>query len=289
MISLQEQNSRPSEEKLTVFNIQRYSLHDGNGIRTTVFLKGCPLRCRWCCNPESQSFSRELMYSSFRCIGKDECGFCKKACSGSAVSFDETGKATINFSQCTQCLECAKVCPSKALNGVGSQMTVEEIIREVLRDAVFFRNGNGGVTLSGGEPLAQRGAVSLLREAKKQHIKTAVETCGHVDFEVLKEANHYLDEVYYDLKSLDENRHIEYTGCSNALILGNLINLCKIRSLPITVRTPVIPGFNDNESSLREIENFVGNLCGDIQWQKMPYHVYGAGKYAMLGRIYEME
>ena len=106
---------------------------------------------------------------------------------------------------------------------------------------------------------------------------------------MLKEANHYLDEVYYDLKSLDENRHIEYTGYSNALILGNLINLCKIRSLPITVRTPVIPGFNDNESSLREIENFVGNLCGDIQWQKMPYHVYGAGKYAMLGRIYEME
>ena len=278
-----------SDATLMVFNVQRYSLHDGSGIRTTVFLKGCPLRCRWCCNPESQNRFRELLYAETKCIGETACGYCAAACPVAAIGFDAAGIAVPDRSRCIQCQSCADVCPSQALHTAGKLWTLRQILELAVQDAAFYRHGGGGLTLSGGEPLLQEAAVDLLAGAKADFLQTSIETCGYVPTERLLTAAQYLDEVFYDIKSMDDEKHLKYTGRSNALILENLRALTEaFPQLPITVRTPVIPGFNDDEVSQAAIEQFVQTLHGNVRRETLPYHTYGVGKYHLLGRAYEM-
>ncbi|MBR6222909.1 MAG: glycyl-radical enzyme activating protein [Lachnospiraceae bacterium] len=273
------------DEHLLIFNIQKYSLHDGSGIRTVIFLKGCPLRCLWCCNPESQSVERELIYRKTRCIGMDKCGLCKKCAPLGTIKQGEDGKAEIDIAACTGDLRLADICPSRAIEIEGREITIDEAIDIVRQDEVFYR-GKGGLTISGGEPLSQPGAIGLLKKAKEEFINTAVETCGYVNEDRLLTAAAYLDQIFFDIKSVDEDKHRRFTGSSNALILSNIRALK--RTYPdkaIRVRTPVIPGFNDKEEELSAIEDFLASI-GINEWEKLPYHTYGVGKYEMLGREY---
>lgn len=226
-----------SQERAIVFHIQHYSLQDGPGIRTTVFFKGCPLRCKWCCNPESQRFDVEPM-----------------------------GNQT-----------------------AGTAMTVDEILQEVEKDEVFYRHGGGGMTLSGGEPLAQgRFAIELLKKAKQRYISTAIETSGCVAQEVLLEAAEYLDTVYMDIKNLNDEKHQEWTGISNKTIIANFKALKETYpNLNVIVRTPVIPGFNDTEQNIREICRFLKS-AGQTKYELLPYHRFGKSKYEKLGIPYPM-
>lgn len=277
------------EQETLIFNIQHYSLHDGPGIRTIVFLKGCPMRCKWCCNPESQKYGREISYAATRCIGRSECGFCGRKCKNQAISYGEDGRAQVDFRKCGQCVSCAEVCPSKALKAEGKAYTVGEILDMVERDGVFYNHGDGGLTVSGGEPLSHGGfLIPLLREAKRRKIHTAIETCGNADYDVLSHAAAYLDHILYDIKTLDAGKHKQFTGCGNRRILENYERLCReYPLLPKRVRTPVIPGFNDTEEEIREIYQYVLDK-GGASYEPLPYHSFGKGKYQALGRIYEM-
>ncbi|MGC4018891.1 MAG: glycyl-radical enzyme activating protein [Muricomes sp.] len=273
-----------------IFNIQHYSLHDGPGIRTIVFLKGCPMRCRWCCNPESHRYVREISYVENKCIGKKECGICAEICPYGAITFGKEQKAVIDRNRCEDCLACARQCPSCAIKEEGKKYTVEEVIKIVERDAVFYSRGNGGLTISGGEPLSHSGfLIELLKEAKRRRIHTAIETCGYADYEVLAETARYLDMILYDIKSMDEQKHMEYTGYSNDKIIRNFQSLCRdYPKLPKKVRTPVIPGFNDNPEQIENIKKFLADKP-NVTHELLPYHTFGKGKYKALGRKYEME
>ncbi len=269
-----------------VFNIQHYSLHDGPGIRTIIFLKGCPMHCRWCCNPESQSTKPEIFYTENKCIGLKECGFCKNICSVNAIGFNE--KAVIDRNKCISCLKCADVCPSRAIKAEGTAYSINELLNIVERDNVFYSHG-GGLTVSGGEPLSNGNyLIELLKAAKKRKINTAMETCGYGDYNVLYKAAEYIDTVLFDIKSLDETKHMEYTGCSNKIILSNLKRLSKdYPKLRKKVRTPVIPGFNDSTDDIKAILDFIRNMP-NISYEPLKYHSFGRGKYSSLGREYEM-
>jgi pyruvate formate lyase activating enzyme len=268
-----------------IYNIQRYSLHDGSGIRTVVFLKGCPMRCRWCCNPESQNPQPEISYIKSKCIGKAFCGYCQKVCLQSAISFDSQGCAAIDRSKCIRCLDCARNCPAKAIRIEGWKITAEDVLNEVEKESVFYRNNTGGITISGGEPLHQGNfLLALLQEAKKRRVGTAIETCGFGDYGVLRQAALLLDTIYYDIKSINDEKHREWTGQSNTLILDNFQKLCMdFPALPKIVRTPVIPGFNDSDEAIGKIRSFVQSIS-DVTFEMLPYHRFGLGKYAALGR-----
>ena len=272
---------------LTIFNIQKYSLHDGSGIRTVLFLKGCPLRCLWCCNPESQSPEKELIYRKNRCIGMDKCGLCKKHVDG-AIRTGEDRKAHLDMSICKSKTELSLICPSGALKIEGREISIDDALEIVLQDEIFYR-GKGGLTLSGGEPLAQEASVELLKRAKEERLNTAVESCGLVPTQRLLDAATHLDEIFFDVKSLNPEKHKEYTGVSNEQILNNLKELKKAYpEKKIRVRTPVIPGFNDSQEELDSIEKFLKTI-GITDWEKLPYHTYGVGKYEMLGRKYRLK
>ncbi|MCD8357403.1 MAG: glycyl-radical enzyme activating protein [Clostridia bacterium] len=270
-----------------VFNIQHYSLHDGPGIRTILFLKGCPMRCRWCCNPESQKYTQEISYVQNKCIGKESCGFCEGCCPERAISF--AGKAVIDFTRCNSCMKCAAVCPAKAIKPEGRQYTVTELLDIVERDAVFYGHGNGGMTISGGEPLTHPAILlPLLREAKRRRIHTAIETCGQADYTVLQEAANDLDYILYDIKSMNPQKHKQYTGWDNTQILWNFEKLCEeYPDLPKKVRTPIIPGFNDSTEDVKKILDFLQDKP-NTEYEPLPYHSFGKGKYKALGRPYEM-
>ncbi|MDR3294579.1 MAG: glycyl-radical enzyme activating protein [Clostridiales Family XIII bacterium] len=267
-----------------IFNIQRYSLHDGEGIRTVVFLKGCPLRCRWCCNPESQLPQPEISYVRQKCIGSAGCGFCAEACERGAVTFCTDGKAAIDRSKCDNCLRCAGNCPSKAIRAEGRSADADEILDTAEQDAVFYAKG-GGLTVSGGEPIMQGDFLTeLLQNARRRRLNAAMETCGFGDYAILRQAASLLDMVLYDIKSLDPGKHKLWTGQDNALILDNFSRLCAdYPGLPKWVRTPVLPGFNDGE--LGAIRDFALSRP-NVRWEALPYHSFGAGKYAALGREY---
>ena len=268
-----------------IYNIQRYSLHDGPGIRTVVFLKGCPMRCRWCCNPESQNPQPEISYLKSKCIGKFACGYCQKICRQGAISFDLQECSSIDRSKCVSCLNCARNCPAKAIRIEGWMVTAEDVLNEVEKESVFYRDSVGGLTISGGEPLDQGDfLLALLQEAKKRRIGTAIETCGFGDYNVLKQAASLLDTVFYDIKSLNDEKHREWTEQSNTLILENFEKLCiDYPVLPKVVRTPIIPGFNDSAEDTEQIRSFLQNKPG-VTYETLPYHRFGAGKYTALGR-----
>lgn len=257
-----------------IFNIQRYSLHDGNGIRTLVFFKGCPLRCEWCSNPESQNTKPELVFTSDKCIG---CGKCLEVC--------PTGARKNNGKDCILCGKCAEVCPTEALELIGKQMSVSQIIREVEKDRKFYQTSSGGVTLSGGEPLMQwKFAVELIREFKKKYIHVVVETCGYAQWEHFEVIADLADLILYDIKHMDSEVHKKYTGVGNELILENAIKIAR-KKRNIILRIPLLEGVNVDEENIYAVANFADEL--DInEIHLLPYHRYGESKYKKLNREY---
>ncbi len=284
-------NATPDKlKKGIVFNIQKFSVHDGPGIRTIIFLKGCNLRCPWCSNPESQWLNRELAYNPNKCLTDQACGRCRDVCPQQALSVGDDGKMIWDASACDQCLRCTEACPNHALNVYGYEVTVDNALKRVEEDEAFYSRSGGGVTLSGGEPLFQAEfALALLREARKRRIDTCIETCGNVPWEVLWEAGRHLNSIYYDIKSMDKKAHMEQVGSSNELILGNLTRLKQtFPGLPVRVRTPVIPGFNDSIEAIAGIVDFIKDMP-DIDYELLAYHRMGSPKYGYLGRDYPLD
>ena len=267
--------------KANIFNIQKFSIHDGPGIRTTVFFKGCPLNCIWCHNPESQNSEKEVLYDKNKCT---LCGNCMKTCQNNAIEI-KNNDLKINVDKCTFCGECIVCCINGARQIAGKEYTVDEVMKEVLKDRVFYKNSKGGVTLSGGEPLIYAGFVEeLLINLKKENIHTAVDTCGAVDFNVLERISRYSDLFLYDLKSTDNEKHILYTGVSNINIIDNLIKLSKIHN-NINLRLPLIDGINTDEDNIIEIIKLIKNT-NIKKINLLPYHDIAMHKYEKLGRSY---
>lgn len=272
----------------TVFNIQRYSLHDGPGIRTVIFLKGCPLRCQWCSNPESQHKLPELIYQQSKCIG---CLRCKSACNANNIHQTSEGTLLVDRLKCRSCFECTNHCPSKALSMIGKTMQVAEVINAAQADSAFYIRSGGGLTISGGEPLMQpEFVVEILKAAKKQRLDATIETCGYAAWEtVRKVADNLNSTIIYDIKSMDSVKHKQFTGVTNELILDNLIQLRgTFPQLHILVRTPVIPGFNDSKADIAAILNFLASF-ENIRYELLPYHRLGQQKYDYLGRPYPLQ
>lgn len=273
-----------------VFNIQKFSLHDGPGIRTIVFLKGCPLACMWCSNPEGRSTTPELILSCDRCIGTDECDRCITVCLEGAISKGEDGTVTIDRARCDGCGDCTYVCPSEALETSGDWVEVEEVLRIVEEDDAFYARSGGGLTLSGGEPLAQGSFVrALLGAARDRGIDTAVETSGLCNWKTMKDVAPLTDRMFFDIKCLDPEKHQKVTGVSNAKILDNFRKLrAELPEVDVVVRTPVIPGVNDTERDIRAIAEFVTDAGGASSYELLPYHRFGEPKYEKLGKHYRL-
>ena len=272
-----------SRDSGTIFNIQRFSLHDGPGIRTTVFLKGCPLRCKWCSNPESMSAYPEIMPFDMKCI---KCGKCVEVCPQGAIAVVD-GMRKIDWSKCNQCLECARVCPSGGIEVVGNYMSVEETVVEVEKDWLFYLNSGGGVTFSGGEPLYQWEFVrDVARQCREKGIHTALDTCGYARWEAIEPVLEYIDLVLYDIKQLEPQIHREGTGVSNELILDNAAKIAT--RLRTWLRVCLLPGFNDSQDHIREVAR-LGMRLGVEKISLLPYHQWGVSKYARLGRSYPFE
>ena len=268
-----------------IFDIQRYSVHDGPGIRTLVFLKGCPLSCLWCSNPESQKTSPELAFRQTFCIG---CGVCVDVCPRQAIRLQDTS-IEVDRSKCDLCGECVKVCSPEALSIIGKQMTVEQVLAEVERDLIFYEVSQGGITVSGGEPLAQAHFVeALLKAGKARGMTTAIETTGYAPWPSVERIIRYTDLVLYDIKHIDPVVHRRLTGISNKLILENVRKLANL-GVSLTVRCPVVPGFNDKSRDMDRLFHFVANLPGVKQIDLLPYHRLGGPKYTMLGCDYALK
>ena len=284
-------NNTPDKlKKGIVFNIQKFSVHDGPGIRTIIFLKGCSLRCSWCSNPESQWAGRQLAYNANKCLTTDACKRCLDVCPRGALTVGNDKKMVWDPSLCDQCLLCSEVCPTHALNVYGYEITVDDALKRVEEDEAFYARSGGGVTLSGGEPLFQEEfSLALLREARKRRIDTCIETCGNVPWPVLEQAGRYLNSVYYDIKSIDKKRHLEHVDASNERILDNLVKLKQTYpELLVRVRTPVIPGFNDSFEAIGDIVDVIRDMP-NINYELLAYHRMGSPKYAYLGRDYPLE
>lgn len=261
-----------------IFNVQRFSVHDGPGIRTNVFLKGCPLRCIWCHNPEGLSPNKQIKYSPEKCIA---CGDCADAClyGGHLV---ENKIHMVDFSRCIACMNCAAACPADALEADGVDRSVDEIIAEVLRDKSFFESSGGGMTLSGGEPFYQSEfALELLKAAKNEGIHCAVETCGMASTEAFEQALPYVDLFLFDYKATGEELHRRVTGASQMQILKNLEFISKAGA-NVILRCPLIPDINDNEDHYKGIAE-TANKYNVKEINIMPYHSLGNGKRQKLG------
>lgn len=263
----------------TVFDIKRFAIHDGPGIRTTVFLKGCPLRCEWCHNPESQSTKPVLAQFKRNCI---HCGKCRDACEPQGLTAGPDG-IEINRAICKSCGSCAAACVAEALVMRGQTMTVEQVMAEVEKDRPFYENSGGGMTLSGGEPLLQpEFSLALLQAAKAAGLHTCLDTSGYAAWTVLEEVVPYVDMVLYDFKCLDPGAHRQWTGRPNNLILENLRGLTT-DGLRVHVRIPVVPGFNCDEQTILEMGYFLLSLDHPPTLEMLPYHKLGEGKYESLG------
>ena len=275
-----------SEGKLQglLFNIQRYSIHDGPGIRTTVFMKGCPLRCGWCSNVESQNPYPEFFFRKIKC---DRCGKCVALCPQDAVTLGNDG-IEIDRQSCDRCMKCADICPTHAISRTGENRTVEFVLKELCKDRLFYRNSEGGVTVSGGEPLFQPDFVfALLKECKKESLHTAIDTSGFGRWEDLGRILDYTDLVLFDIKSLDPEQHMMGTGVDNRLILENLNNTLN-KGKRVWIRIPVIPGYNDSRQDAENVAGYLSNMPVE-KVSLLGFHNWGSNKYKALGRINPVE
>jgi len=263
-----------------IFDLQRCCPHDGPGLRTTVFLKGCNLRCHWCHNPESWHMQPELMHYPQKCIG---CGKCFSLCSLGIHNINSQGGHQIDRAKCTACGICARQCFAKALEICGQERSVEDIMSQVRMDAAFYKNSGGGMTISGGEPLLQPEFTrSLLKAAKKEGIHAALDTAGDVDFALFERVLPYVDLLLYDCKHMDSIAHKDATGVGNERILDNLRKLGH-GNKTIWLRVPVIPGFNDGEEYLQALREFGESLPAVTKLDLLEYHNFGEGKRKALG------
>ncbi len=270
-----------AEIKGVVTDIQRFSVHDGMGIRTIVFLKGCPLNCQWCHNPETNTVNRQLMIFPDKCIG---CGECLRRCPEACISAD----GSVDRGKCTVCGLCADICctGSKRICRIcGDTLTAGEVIGRVKKDMVFYNRSDGGLTLSGGEPTASpEFALALLQLAKENGINTAVETSGYCEEETFRQIMRYTDMVLFDMKHTDPQRHKEGTGVENALIMKNLYNIAKMKKKTV-IRYPLIPDYNDDEKNLLATAEIAGEVNA-LEIHVLPFHQLGAGKWVSLDKPY---
>jgi pyruvate formate lyase activating enzyme len=267
-----------------IFDIKKYAIHDGPGIRTTIFFKGCPLSCWWCHNPEGIKRSPERLFRQDRCIG---CQLCIQICPHKAIANSATGPQWIP-SNCQSCQTCAQMCPTEAVQFVGKVMSVDEVMAEISRDTVFYDESNGGVTISGGEPLMQpQFLLKLLDACGDLDLHRTVDTSGHAETKTLLQVAACTDLFLYDLKHMDPAKHLYYTGVSNEMILQNLKRLSDLGA-EIIVRLPIIPGINSDDENIDRTGAFVSRLAGIRSVNLLPYHCAAVTKYANLGTQYQM-
>lgn len=276
--------------KATIFNIQKYNTYDGNGIRTLVFFKGCPLRCLWCSNPEGQSKGLQILFKKEQC---SHCGECVTICPhGVHELHQEFGHIVAHSERCTACGACAQACYRKVFAIIGEEKSIEDLYSIIEEDKIFYDTSGGGVTLGGGEVLIQsQAATALLKLCTQRGINTAIETCGYTSFATIQEVSQWVDTFLYDIKHMDSQKHYEITGVHNEKILNNLQWLLENKK-SVKIRFPLLKGINDSEENLQALVTFLlpykkhMNYLGiDI----LPYHKFGIGKYAQLGLSYTVD
>ena len=270
--------------KHIIFNIQKFSVNDGPGIRTTVFMKGCMLNCIWCHNPESKSIRPQVFLNPRRCVG---CGECIKACPHSLHAFSEDGTHTIDRQKCVFCGSCVDACIG-ALEMSGKEMTVDEIIAEVMKDKTFYDNSGGGMTVSGGDPMLHPAfTLALLKAAKEKGLHTCIETSGFAKWEDVEALIPYVDLFLWDFKESDPVRHKEFTGVSNERILDNLHRLDAAGG-KVVLRCPLIPGYNVRDEHLSAIASLANELTHVVRIDVEPYHPLGKSKSEAIGETYAL-
>ncbi|MGM0500382.1 MAG: glycyl-radical enzyme activating protein [Bacillota bacterium] len=289
---IQKKNDSKIDEiknlKGMIFDIKRFATGDGPGIRGLIFLKGCPLSCKWCANPESQKLRSEIIYYKNNCVG---CGKCIESCQNDAIKQDEIFGLITDQEKCVNCGDCAAACLHDAREIVGEEKTIKDVLNLIRKDRSFYDNSGGGITLTGGEPLFQcEFAVELLKAFKRENINTAIETTGYTSRECLKAAANYLDLIFYDFKHIDENKHRQFTGVSNKIIKENLIWLNNnLEEKKIIIRIPFIPEHNSALETQEKIYKYLKQF-DKIKWVEiMPYHRLGAAKYEGLGINYDLK
>ena len=266
-----------------IFDIKKYAIHDGPGIRTTVFFKGCPLSCGWCHNPESLSRTTQRVYRVERCIG---CMECVKACPNNALTANENGSKWL-AANCAYCKTCARACPSQAVEFIGKTMSIEDVVAEIVKDTLFYDESRGGVTFSGGEPLMQPSfLMELLKACGDLDLHRTVDTCGYADTRTLLKVATHVELFLYDLKHMDPEKHYRYTGVPNEIILTNLKCLSR-QGARIIIRLPLIPGINNDGENIERTGAFLSSLAGVNQVNILPYHRAAEAKYKNLSVKYK--
>jgi pyruvate formate lyase activating enzyme len=277
---------KSSEKTGIILNIQKFSIHDGPGIRTTVFMKGCPLQCRWCSNAESINPEPELGIIRSHC---NNCRKCLEVCPEGAISFDDSDCIQFNRNLCTACGECVTICSPGALTVYGKQVNIDYILKEVEKDRLFYEGSSGGITVSGGEPLHQADFIAtLMQRCREAGIGTCLDTCGYVSTDKLKAVLAFTDHVLYDIKHMDSYCHQQFIGVANELILNNATVVAE-SGIPILYRIPLIKDVNDTTHNITATAKFVKALGNGAAVELLPYHRLGIGKYKTLDKTYPGE